>query len=363
MKPLVTVICITHNHERYIVQALESFVNQQTSFPFKVLVGDDASTDHTPGIVQAYAERHPGRIVAVLREHNIGGGRNWQDLIARTHTPYIAFCDGDDYWKDPLKLQKQFAYMESHADMRACFHDVEISVETSDGTWFQSKDFSHTKDGRLLWPSGNVRFFKKRSYRLENYIPFGFVHTSSMFIRWDYHIGFPDWIPGHGFSDFPMWAVQINTGRFGYLDEIMSVYRRTGTGTFSFDSRYDFWRKSKAGSIEIDEELTEFFSTTKPSRSILKAIRSRESDDLAKLIKGSIECDDERSTWNLLVAYRHLIEKLYGVAFDQSYSPQSYRKAIERISSAAPLPPYNQTTSAKLKRMSDMAFTAIRTLI
>lgn len=287
----VTVICATYNHERYIADALQGFVTQVTSFRFRVLVGDDASSDATASVIEEYAERYPEIIIPILRETNIGAGRNWEDLISRANSKYIAFCDGDDYWIDSLKLQKQFDYMESHPDLRACFHDAEISIETSDGTWFQSSDYNNTDDGRLLWPNGNKRFVRRSSYRIENFIPFGFVHTSSMFVRWDYRIGFPDWFFGHGMSDYPMWVLQVNSGRFGYLDETLSIHRRTDQGSYKFDDRMQFWRKTKPGWVNLNNHLIRYFEQMHARKSIVNALIARQRDDLAKLIKGSLECD------------------------------------------------------------------------
>ena len=360
--PLVTVICTTYAHEQYIGQALEGFISQKTTFPFCVYVGDDCSPDGTAAIVQRYAEKYPSTIIPFLRTSNLGAGRNLVDLISHATSPYLAFCDGDDYWSDPLKLQKQVDYMELHPEYRGCFHDAEISIETPDGTWFQSKDFSHTKNGQLLWPSGNIRFFRKASYRLENFIPFGFVHTSSMFIRWDYSITFPDWFFGNGLSDFPLWALQINTGRFGFIDRTMSVHRRTEKGSFNFATRYEFWRKSKYGWLRLDEGMIDFFTRVKPSKSIVRALIARERDDLAKLIKGSIECDEETGTWELLKELEDHVNDLFGIKIAGPYSPSNYERTMREIALAAPLPPYNQSTTTRMMRAKDIIVTAIRTV-
>lgn len=360
-QPQVTVICITYNHENYIEQALQSIVSQQTSFPFIVFVGDDCSTDKTREIIDEFVQRFPNQVFAFYRETNVGGGKNWQDLLSKAHTPYVAFCDGDDFWTDPNKLQKQFDYLEAHTKLRACFHDVEIHDESVGGTWFQRKDFSHTKDGKLRWPSGNIRFFKKKTYRLVNYIPFGFVHTSSMFIRWDYTIGFPDWIRGHGFSDYPMWCIQVNTGKFGYLDEVMSVYRRTGSTDFDFVSRYDFWAKSKTGSIEIDEGLINFFTVTKPARRIVKALQTRERDDLAKLIKGTQETESPEKLADILESQKSRINNVLRVSLPTTITVSNIKPTMNLLAKKLPLPPYNASIGARIKRLKDVAVTAFRT--
>lgn len=348
--PEVTVICATYNHERYIEDALKGFVAQATSFRFCVLVGDDASSDATASIIEEYAKRYPNIIIPILRKKNIGAGKNWEDLISRTNSKYIAFCDGDDYWTDSLKLQKQFDYMESHPDLRACFHDAEISIETSDGTWFQSSDYCNTDDGRLLWPSGNKRFVKRSSYCIENFIPFGFVHTSSMFVKWDYRIGFPNWFFGHGMSDYPMWVLQVNSGKFGYLDEALSIHRRTDQGSYKFDNRTQFWRKTKPGWVNLDTHLIRHFRQTNARKTIIDALIARQKDDLAKLIKGSLECDPPSETWSLLSAYRKLIRQRFGIIVPKHHSQKALSLSIQLLETLAPLPPYKKNRLAKLIR-------------
>lgn len=346
----VSVICATYNHEKYIKDALEGFIAQRTSFKFKVFVGDDCSSDGTPDIIRKYARLYPDIIVPVIRQKNIGAGKNWVDLLSRTDSKYIAFCDGDDYWTDPFKLQKQFDYMEHHPNLRACFHDVEISIETDDGTWFQSGDYCNTPDGRLLWPSGNKRFKKRDTYRIENFIPFGFVHTSSMFIKWDYSIGFPDWFYGHGMSDYPMWLLQINTGRFGYIDEVLSTHRRTSSGSYQFSSKTAFWRQSKIGWVNLDTHLIDYFKTTYHSRTILMALIYRQRDDLAKLLKGSLDCDDPSQTWKLLIQYRKAIRHRFGICISGSFSYSKFKRYIALLQTVAPLPPYKTNLAARAIR-------------
>ncbi len=358
----VTVICASYNHEPYIRDALEGFVKQQTTFPFQAFVTDDVSSDNTAAIIREYAEKYPDIIVPFLHDKNVGAGRSWRNMINHANTSYIAFCDGDDYWTDPLKMQKQFDYMEAHQNLRACFHDVAISIETADGTWFQSKDFCHTKDGSLRWPSGHVRFFKKPTYKLENFIPFGFVHTSSMFLRWDYSIEFPDWYFDKGVGDFPMWALQVNTGRFGYLDEAMSVHRRTDSGSYAFSNKYEFWRRSKNGWVELDEGMIDFFTRTKPSKSIVRALRARENDDLAKLIKGTAECCSKDELAKVLVHRSPEIAALYGVDVPKDFTGEALDATYDQIAKAAPLPPYNQTLGTRLKRMREILATGWRTI-
>ena len=128
IKPLVVVRCITYNHVAYIRDALESFVAQQTEFPFIVIVHDDASTDGTQEIIKEYADKYPNIIKPIFEEenqYNKGNGEfgNIVDTACRvTGAKYIAVCEGDDYWIDPLKLQIQVNYLESHPQILYTCH-------------------------------------------------------------------------------------------------------------------------------------------------------------------------------------------------------------------------------------------------
>lgn len=125
-EPLVSVVMLTYNHRPYIRQALESVLSQVTSFPFEVLVGDDASWDGTSEIVREYAKRYSGQVTGIVRSHNMGATRNLADLFSRCRGRYIAGCEGDDYWTDVDKLEKQVRFLECHPEYIACSHEIEI---------------------------------------------------------------------------------------------------------------------------------------------------------------------------------------------------------------------------------------------
>ena len=123
-KPLISICCITYNHEPYIRDCLEGFIMQQTKFPFEVLVHDDASTDHTADIIREYETKYPDIIKPIYQTENQyskGVKINIDYNFPRVQGKYIALCEGDDFWCDPYKLQIQFDFMESHPDYSACF--------------------------------------------------------------------------------------------------------------------------------------------------------------------------------------------------------------------------------------------------
>ena len=117
--PLVSIICSTYNHGLYISQCLDGFLMQKTNFPFEILIHDDASTDNTPDIIREYEHNHPQVIRPIYQKENKYSKK--EDIFAkyqcsRVRGKYIAICEGDDYWIDPLKLQKQIDFLENNPD-------------------------------------------------------------------------------------------------------------------------------------------------------------------------------------------------------------------------------------------------------
>ena len=115
--PVVSVICCTYNHEPYIRQCLEGFMMQKTDFPFEVLVHDDASTDNTSSIVKEFEAKFPDIIKPIYQLENQYHKKIdilTTYLFSRAKGRYIALCEGDDYWTDPLKLQKQVDFLEQN---------------------------------------------------------------------------------------------------------------------------------------------------------------------------------------------------------------------------------------------------------
>lgn len=122
MATKVSIIMLTYNHQSFIRQALESVLMQQVDFTYELLVGDDCSPDHTQDIIREMEPLFEGRMVPILREKNIGGAGNSQDLLMRAKGEYLAFLEGDDFWTASDKLQKQVDFLDTHPDYYACYH-------------------------------------------------------------------------------------------------------------------------------------------------------------------------------------------------------------------------------------------------
>ncbi len=130
-QPKVIIRCCVYNHEPYLRDCLEGFVMQQTNFPFKAVVHDDCSTDNSAAIIREYAEKYPHIIEPIYETENQyskkdGSLRRIMDEATLNRSPYIAYCEGDDYWIDPYKLQKQVDYMEAHPECAMTCSNVEI---------------------------------------------------------------------------------------------------------------------------------------------------------------------------------------------------------------------------------------------
>ena len=163
MDTAVSIICNAYNHENYIRDALESFVMQKTNFKFEVLVHDDASTDKTADIIREYEKKYPDLIKPIYQTENQyskGLGLVGKLQLGRAVGKYIAYCEGDDYWTDPVKLQKQYDAMEAHPEVDICAHcGMRVNAETKECIGYikpSDKDCILTMEQVILGGGGYV---------------------------------------------------------------------------------------------------------------------------------------------------------------------------------------------------------------
>lgn len=146
--PLVSICCMTYNHAPFIRKCLEGFLLQETDFPIEILVHDDASTDGTDGIIREYAEKYPEIIFPLYEQENqfSKGKSSTMDIeynYSRARGKYIAYCEGDDYWTDPQKLNKQVDFLEAHPDYSICWHRCQC-------LYWEDKRWSDDRCGEIL---------------------------------------------------------------------------------------------------------------------------------------------------------------------------------------------------------------------
>lgn len=206
---IVTIRCLVYNHEPYLRQCLEGFVMQKTNFRFEAIVHDDASTDGSAAIIKEYAEKYPDIIKPILEKENQyskhdGSLRKIMD--SHTRGKYIAYCEGDDYWIDPLKLQKQVDFLEEHPECSMCFHR---SQELLEGVKVPLV-FTHLKEGY---------------YAGDNILEQWTIPTASVVLR-NYGAYLQQTCPGVMWGDIFLFLLLAERGRFYCMSDVMSVYRR-----------------------------------------------------------------------------------------------------------------------------------------
>lgn len=149
-RPLVSICCVTYNHAPFIRQCLDGFLMQQ-GVDYEILIHDDCSTDGTTEIIRGYAAKYPDIIKPLYEEENqfCKPGRESMDFYnyRRAKGKYIACCEGDDYWTDPLKLQKQVDFMEAHPEYSVCFHGVVVNDLRNGRRWIPDYHLSNEEDG------------------------------------------------------------------------------------------------------------------------------------------------------------------------------------------------------------------------
>jgi glycosyltransferase involved in cell wall biosynthesis len=217
-EPIVSVLSITYNHAPYIAHAIESFLSQQTTFPFEIVIGEDYSTDETREIVLDFARRYPHMIRVVISERNVGVVPNFLRTFAACRGKYVAMCEGDDYWHHPQKLQRQIDFLEENPEfgmVHTDFDTVFINSSKVVTGWFAAHNvsFRHESDVHVPmllgeYPVSTCTYCFRRDLLAEvvENDPVGFGGTFS-------------------FCDLQMKTGLAFRKKVGYLPESMATYR------------------------------------------------------------------------------------------------------------------------------------------
>ena len=276
----VSVLCATFNHEDYLRQTLDSFVAQKTDFPFEVLVNDDASTDHTAEILREYADRYPDIIRPFYQDENLYSRRmNVYDLVffPAARGKYIALCEGDDYWNDPEKLQRQTDWLDAHPDYSACVHN-------SIGKFSDQPDrVLFAQDGDRDIPFEQVINGMSHAY-----------HTSSILARREFILNPPDYRnvayeKGY-FTDYAIGVRLCLEGKVRFLDRCMSVYRigsNPSAWSKGVGQEYSKLTRFVSGEIAMLETLKSHELTPEQKAAVDRVILEREYELL--YLQGRVE--------------------------------------------------------------------------
>jgi glycosyltransferase involved in cell wall biosynthesis len=204
----ISVLLLTFNHERFVGQAIEQALAQRTSSPFEIVIGEDASTDATPRIVADYGRRFPDRIRVLSRSRNLGLCGNFLSTLSQCRGQYVAILEGDDFWVDPQKLEKQAAILDTAPDCAFTFHDV--------ATWLPNGEKKPT-----CCPADLSEYLELEDFLVGNPVP----NCSSVMFRKGLVDPFPRWYSGLQYYDWPLHVLHANAGTVRYVAESWSVYR------------------------------------------------------------------------------------------------------------------------------------------
>lgn len=255
---MVSVLCLVYNHEKYLRKCLDGFVMQKTDFPFEVIINDDASTDSSATILREYEEKYPDLFHVIYQTEN-----QYSKNVSITGTflypasrgKYIAFCEGDDFWSDPLKLQKQVNALESHPDCHMCIHKVVCCEDNGDPVAREYPPFP--LESGVLSGHDFLKLFAKRH----------FVHLCSYLFDADLAKKYyPPLDPENQvvpapFGDASCGMFFACLGDFYYIDDPMSCHRLESAGGWTIrynmsSSTAKVSRKEKG--ISMARQLDEF---------------------------------------------------------------------------------------------------------
>lgn len=210
--PLVSVALITYNQENYIRETLDGIVMQKTDFEMEVIIGEDCSTDNTRSICEEYIQKYPDRFKPLFHDKNLGMIGNWIATIQACSGKYIALCEGDDYWTDPYKLQKQVDFMEENPEYSLCAHNADIL------------EYGHLKQSQPV---------EKQTLTTTDIIlqDWGIMTASIMFRKEAFDI--PGWYGNVKNADYGLQLLVSLNGKVNILPDTMSVYRKHAEGISS----------------------------------------------------------------------------------------------------------------------------------
>lgn len=248
-KPLVSVRTSTYNHEKYIRQCIEGILMQKTTFQFEYIIGEDCSTDGTMAIVKEYAQKYPDLIRVVTDDVNVGMKNNGLRCIERCRGKYMAACEGDDWWTDPYKLQKQVDFLESHPDYLMC---------TTSYSSFRMKD-GLVKEGKTEGKGVDITMWK-----LMKKNPIG---TLSALYRRDvldrFEAEVRPLMPSFRMGDLTLWIYMADKGKIHELPCTTAVYRileNSASHSTDFFKQYAFYVEGSRLRLWLNKYLGTHYS-------------------------------------------------------------------------------------------------------
>jgi glycosyltransferase involved in cell wall biosynthesis len=217
--PVVSICSITYNHESYIEEAIDSFLMQETDFPFEIVVGEDYSTDGTRQIIEEYLEQYPNIIKLITSDNNVGPNRNFMRTLNACTGKYIAICEGDDYWIDDKKLKIQKRFLDNNKDFSLCYHNFYIKRKD---TIIQNNDKQ----------SDDMLTFETYAKNLPN------IQTLTTMFRNDILEIIPENLLDKVKGSHFLFLRMSEFGKLKYIDKYMGMYRIHEGGVWSKKNQF-----------------------------------------------------------------------------------------------------------------------------
>lgn len=221
MNPLVSVVMITYGHENYIEESINSILVQNFDAEIELIISDDCSPDNTENVVKNIIANHlNGNWIKYIRHSgNKGAIPNFVWALSQARGKYIALCEGDDYWTDPLKLKKQVDFLKKNPEYSLTFHKIKgIGSKDADKAVFRNPE-------------------QEKTYTLNDLAKGNFIHTPSVVFKKNMET-LPNWLQYSPIGDYPLHLLNASHGLIKYFPDEMAVYR-VGSGIWSTQTAVD----------------------------------------------------------------------------------------------------------------------------
>jgi len=291
--PLVSICCITYNHKNFIREAIDGFLMQQTNFPIEIIIHDDASTDNTANIIHEYQVRYPNLIKPIIQTENQYSSRGFGfllDMFDKAQGRYIALCEGDDYWTDPLKLQKQVDFLEKNTKFSICFHKAKI---LEDNELKNSEAFVPSIVSTIIDLAHHGNYIYTASCVFRNNTPKTIGKNYCLAPAVDYYLH----------------MMNAQCGDIFYIDEPMSVYRVHENSVWSSKSFSYRQQKSLETYICILHDLEDKFVEA------TKLLNKNIYYFIEEIYKHPIEEDD----WHISKNHESYVNSVIKIIFRQTH--------------------------------------------
>lgn len=262
LAPKLSVFMMVYNHEKYLKEALNGILEQKCNFDFEIVIGEDYSKDQSRNIIINYNEKFPGKFKLLLHKINIGAQKNQKAVLENCTGKFIALCEGDDYWTDPLKLQKQVDFLETNPDYVICYHKVKV---------LQNGILKEDTITQKAAETTTIKDLAKGNY----------IHTCSVVFRNNLFDKFPPYFHKSPVGDYFLHMLNARYGKIKFMDECMGVYRLHDTSVWSSKTqvrREQIWRKFlKNIRKNFDEEVKEILDDQIKKYTVLRNKRRMSS--------------------------------------------------------------------------------------